>query len=246
MAEARNIGMNDCTRWRSTVSMFWLLSMIANSATAAANVTPTTMVDSRAAVITPTASRTTISATTPRAIEAVADPSGPVERVGHLVAGVAEGAAAQQQVLRQPDGHPDRGQAEAPVEALPAPDQTGQQRAEQGAQVDAHVVDGEAAVASLVVRGVHVAQHRAGGRLQRAGAERDADQADPHPGQTGEDGQRDVPEHDQHGRAGQGPLGAEQPVGDPGAEDGAEVDQAAVGADDRGRARLRAARVRPR
>ena len=68
IAEAMNIGMNDCTRWRSTVSMFLLVSMIAKRAMAAANVIMTTMPDSRAAVITPTSARITITASTPKAI----------------------------------------------------------------------------------------------------------------------------------------------------------------------------------
>ena len=81
----------------------------------------------------------------------VADPPAPVERVGDGVADVPEGAVAEQKVLRQAEGHPHRSQAEPPVEALHALQQAGEQRAEQGAEVHAHVVDREAGVAAGVL-----------------------------------------------------------------------------------------------
>ena len=115
--------------------------------------------------------------------------AAPVERVGDGMADVAEGAAAQQQVLGQTEGHPHCGEPEAPVEALHPLQQPGQQRAEQGTEVDPHVVDGEAGVATCVLGRVEVTEHRAGRGLEGPGAQRDAHEADPDPGEPGHQGQ---------------------------------------------------------
>ena len=129
---------------------------------------------------------------------------------------------------------PDRGEPEAPVEAPVLLQRSGQQRAEERAEVDAEVEEREAGVAARVVLGVQRADHGGRVRLQPAAAERDQHQADADADESRDRGERDVARHDHDGAVEQHALGAEQPVGQPGAEDRREVDQAAVRADDAG------------
>ncbi len=135
-------------------------------------------------------------------------------------------------VLRQADRHAEGGEAEADVEAPLLLQQPGQQRTEQGTDVDAHVEDREPGVAAFVVLVVERADQRRGGRLEATAAERDQDQADADPGEAGDQRQRDVTGHHHDGAGEQRPLRAQHPVRQPGSEDGREVDAAAVGADD--------------
>ena len=111
--------------------------------------------------------------------------------------------------------------------------QSGEQRSEERAEVDAQVEQREAGVATRVVRGVEGADERRGVGLDPAAAERDEDQADARPrAMPGKRRQGDVPGHDEDRRVEQRALGPDEPVGHPGPGDGAEVDQPAVGADD--------------
>ena len=127
-----------------------------------------------------------------------------------------------------------------PIAASPKPawkpilscGQAGQQRSEERADVDAHVEDREACVATIVVLVVQATDHRGGVRLEPAAAECDQHQTDADAPQAGEDRERDVPAHDHDGAVEQGAFGADQPVRDPRADDRREVDRAAVCADD--------------
>ena len=67
---------------------------------------------------------------------------------------------------------------EAPWKPTLLLQQAGEQRAEQGAEVDAEVEQREAGVAALVVLGVERADQRGGVRLQAAAADGDQHQAD--------------------------------------------------------------------
>ena len=150
------------------------------------------------------------------------------------MAGGADGGLAHEHVLDQADGHADGGEAEAPVEALHVPQQAGEQRAEQGADVDAHVEDGETGVAARVLAGVQLAEDDRRRGLQAAGAQGHEDQADGQAGDAGQHRQRNVAQHDQDRRVEQRLLGTQEAVGDPRADQGGHVDQAAVRADEGG------------
>lgn len=135
-------------------------------------------------------------------------------------------------VLDESDIHHDCCSAEAPVEALPAPQCIADERPDQSAQVDAHVVDGESTVATLVAARVEGAQDHLGRGLHRAGTDRDRDQSYDHSDDPWDDRQADVAEHDQDGRVEQGPFRRQDPVSHPCAEHAGEVDQPAVGTHD--------------
>jgi hypothetical protein len=81
---------------------------------------------------------------------------------------------------------------------------------------------------------VQRAKQRRGVRLERAGTERDQDEADGDAGQARYDGERDVTCHHDDAAVEHHPLHAEKPVGHPAAEHRRQVHQAAVGADDPG------------
>src|SRR6185312_4807637 len=102
-------------------------------------------------------------------------------------------------------------------------------------EVDAEVEQREAGVAPRVVGRVEGADDRRGVGLEPTAADPDTQQADDDAGEPGQDGQPDVPEHDQDGAVEQRPFTADQPVRDPGTQDGRQVDQTAVSADQTGR-----------
>ncbi len=130
----------------------------------------------------------------------------------------------------QAQGHADGGRAEAPVEPLAFLQPAGDQRADQPACVDAHVEDGEAGVAAFVLLSVQAAHQRGGVGLEPAGADAHQHQAGDEAGNARQERQRNVACHDQDGRAEQDPFRTEEPVSQPGAKNGGEVDSAAVGA----------------
>src|SRR5699024_1277796 len=73
------------------------------------------------------------------------------KRVCNLVPGIFNGLLTHGDVLEQADGHHDGRSTKAPVEALPAPQCVGDQRAEQTADIHTHVVDGEATVTAGII-----------------------------------------------------------------------------------------------
>ena len=154
--------------------------------------------------------------------------------------------APEHHVLGQAERHADRRGAEAVVEPDAGLQQAGDQRADEGAEVDAEIEQREAAVGAGVALLVERAEQRRRVGLQRAGAQRDEHQADADAGQAGQDRQRDVAEHDHHAAVEHGAFHAEQPVGDPAAEHRRQVHQPAVGADDAGGGALRQLRARRR
>ena len=207
--------------------------MTAKYAAAASPLTQATIVASRSRVITPVRLRTTTAAaaTAARPTYRVREPASS----GFGTCRVSSGQVlATEGVLHQAERHADRGEAEAEVEAPLLLQQAGEQRTEQGAEVDAHVEDREAGVAALVVLVVERADERGGVGLETTAAERDQHQADPDAGETGQQGQRDVAEHHDHGAVEQRALRTDHPVGEPGAEDRGQVDGAAVRPDDPG------------
>ena len=70
--------------------------------------------------------------------------------------------------------------------------------------------------------------HGAGGGLDAAAAEGDADEACNHAADAGDEGKGNVAEHDQHAGIKQGAFRAEDAVGDPAAKDGREIDAATI------------------
>ena len=161
----------------------------------------------------------------------------PRQRVAHHPRLCRE-VLASEGVLQQADPHADRGDREAPVEAEGRLQQARQDGAEERAEVDAEVEQREARIAARVLGGVQRADH--GGRvgLQSAGAQGDEHEADADAREAGQDGERDVPGHDDDGADEQHALRAEHPVGQPRPHDRGQVDGAAVGADDAGRGGL--------
>ena len=140
-------------------------------------------------------------------------------------------AFASERVLGEPDGHSDRGEREPPVEAERGLQEAGEERAEEGAEVDAEVEDRETGVASRILLRVERADHARGVRFEPAAAERDEQEPHDHAGGAGQERERDVPGHDDDRAPEQHPLRAEHPVGQPRAEDRRQVDRPAVGAD---------------
>ena len=147
--------------------------------------------------------------------------------MGHA-ATVGTEVASEHHVLAQPQGHADRGRTEAVVEAHVGLQQSGDQRAGKGTDVDSQVEQGEAAVAARVAMVIQRAQQRGGIGLERAGAQRDEDQAHGNAHQTRQDRQRDVAAHHHHAAVGDRALHSQHPVRHPAAKDRREIDEAAV------------------
>ncbi len=118
--------------------------------------------------------------------------------------------------------------------ALVLAEPAGDQRSGEGADVDGHVVEGEARVAPVVVRAVQLADHGGDVRLEQAGAGADQSEAGPGHGGGGH-GHGVVAAGDEDAAPEHGPVGAEDPVGEPSAGDGDEVDHGPVGRRDGGR-----------
>ena len=137
-------------------------------------------------------------------------------------------------VLDQADGHADRGHPEGVVETERTSGESGEQRAEQGTDIDPHVEDRKTRVPAVVVRRIQRAHH--GGRvaLDAAAAQSDTRQAHADAHEARQDRQREVPDHHQNRAVEQRSLGAQHPVGDPAPGYGRHVDQAAVSADQAG------------
>jgi hypothetical protein len=125
------------------------------------------------------------------------------------------------------------------VEADPGLQQAGDQRADERAEVDAQIEQGEAAVTARVILLIEGAEKRRRVGLQRAGAERDEPQADADAGQTGNQRERDVTAHHHHAAVEDGAFHAEKPIRDPAAQHCGEVNEPAVGADNASRGGLR-------
>ena len=136
----------------------------------------------------------------------------PTGTVARAAAGSATWCASSGRFLR-----PARtGSGRSPCRRRPAPkpqwkpsvscSQAGQQRAEQRAEVDAHVEDGEAGVAAVVLR-ARTASRPARWRWPSTPPEPKAirTRPTPSPGMPGQQGQRDVPQHDHDGGVEQRP-----------------------------------------
>ena len=108
---------------------------------------------------------------------------------------------------------------EADVEAELLCSQSGQQRTDERAQVDAQVEEGEAGVATLVVGGVQGADQGRRVRLDATAAEGDEHQPDADAGVPGKGREGEVTEHDQHRGVEERTLRADEPVGHPGPDD---------------------------
>ena len=138
----------------------------------------------------------------------------PLDRVGHHV-GLVGKPVAEGGVLRQPERHADGRGQEPGVEAPLLLEQSGQQRADERADVDAHVEQREPGVAASVVLVVERADQRARVGLHSARAEGDQHQPDTDTEQSGQQRERDVAEHDGGRGVEERPLRAEHAVGQP-------------------------------
>ena len=147
--------------------------------------------------------------------------------VGNAVGFLGEPLAAQR-VDEQADRHAHRCSAEADVEAVACLQPAGDQRANEAAQVDAHVEDGEAGVAALVLLAIQAAHQGGGVRFQAAGANTYQHQACDQAWNARQEGQCDVARHDHDGRTEEDLFGAEETVGEPGAEDRRQVNATTV------------------
>jgi len=145
---------------------------------------------------------------------------------------------AEDHVLSQPEGHPDRCGPKAKVESEAGLQQPGDQRPGKSAKVDAQVEQRETAVATWITLVIERSEERRSVGLERTRAQSDQHQADRHPAQTGQNRQRDVTAHDDDAAVERGPFHPQHPVGHPPAQHGGEVNQTAVGTDDAGGGRL--------
>ncbi len=155
------------------------------------------------------------------------------QRHGHHAAARAQVPGAEQE-LEQAETHADRGQREAQVPAVVLADRADHQRRGEGADVDAHVEDGESAVPARIAGPVvEVPDHRGDVRLEQAGAERDQGQAREEGALAGQR-QRQVAGHDDQRRDGDGLARPPHPVAEPAARHGEQVDHRHVDGVDRG------------
>ena len=160
-------------------------------------------------------------------------------RVGVVVDGghaalVAQRPAAGVQEVDESEQHGDGGGAKAPMPAPVLAEITGDQPAEDRADIDAHVEEGEAGVAAAdVVLVVELADEGRDVGLEQPGADGDRDEAEEEDrgGGTGycEQG---VPEHDGDAADDDRPLAAPETVGDPAAGQGQYVGRGGVQAVD--------------
>ena len=86
--------------------------------------------------------------------------------------GVAK-VPATEGVLNQPADHPDSRCAKSNVPVHALPEIAAHQRRDEGAEVDAHVVDREARVATMILRSVETSHDDRGIALEEAGADHD-------------------------------------------------------------------------
>jgi hypothetical protein len=152
------------------------------------------------------------------------------QRVGHLVGGLGQLAPADR-ILDQPDGHPDGSCGEPDAEAVARLEPTGEQGSQECTQVDPQVEDRKPRVPARILFGVEGADEGRRVGLDSSAADSDQDQPHPDAESPGQDREGDVAGHDEEGRVEQGAFGADEAIGHPSARDRAEVDQAAVGAD---------------
>ena len=147
---------------------------------------------------------------------------------------------ASDSVAPQAECHADGGGAEAVVKADVFLQEAGDERAEETADVDGNVEDGKTGIAQRAQLFVFIkrADHRTGGCFDATAAEGDADQTGNHAVHTGNKGKRDMTAHDEDARVKQGAFRAPEAVGQPAAENGGEVNAAAVSADDTARDRF--------
>ena len=124
--------------------------------------------------------------------------------------------------LHQAEQHADRRQREARAPAERRGGDRHEDRAEERAEVDAHVEDREAGIAARAAFGIELRDDGADVRLEQADAEHDHQQADEEQLRVA-GGERAIAEHDQHAAPEHGALLADQPVGDPAAEQREQV-----------------------
>ena len=149
-------------------------------------------------------------------------------------AGTAEMLTGRQE-LRDAERHTHarRHEADAPTVSLREP--RGDQRSDEGADVDAHVEDREAGVPTAAALGIQVGDQRRDVRLEQADAEDDDDQAEIEHRGVRRQPQAETAEGDEDAAVQHGFLGADQPVGDPAAGQRDDVHRCGVEAVDRGR-----------
>ena len=140
-----------------------------------------------------------------------------------MEAGVAE-VLGVGQILDDADGHADADgdEGEAPVDELA--NVADDERGDPGADVDAHVVDGEAGVAAGVAGGIEAADERGDVRLEEAGAEADDAEAEIEHFDRGR-GEAEVADGDGDAAVEDGLALAEETVSEPSAGDAHEVNE---------------------
>jgi len=166
--------------------------------------------------------------------------AGGSERQHRLPRALLRGAGAETRVpqvparpyeLRQSDRHAERRQRKAPAPAEAVGEPAHQQRPDQGPEIDAHVEDREPRVAARAAFGIERGHHDAGVGFEQADADRDHEQPEVEDLRAAH-GQHEIAGDDQHCAAHHRALRAEQPVGDPAAEEAEEIGAADVHAVD--------------
>ena len=114
---------------------------------------------------------------------------------------------------------------------------TGDERSDERPDVDSHVENREARIASRSALGIKLADDRRDVRLEQPGADDDENEAEEKRLVREQDRQRDgdVAERDEHAAVPDGALKAQPPVGDPAAGERRQVDRRRVDPDDRRR-----------
>ena len=130
-------------------------------------------------------------------------------------------------VLHDAADHADAGRAEPDVPVDPLPEVSAHERRDEGAEVDAHVVDREAGVAARVVRSVQAAHDHRGVAFQETGADDDQRQPDVERRQR-LDGHAEVAARDDDAAVQDGAALTDQAVGDPAARQAGHVDHRRV------------------
>ena len=150
-------------------------------------------------------------------------------------------------IAPQPEGHADGRQAEAVMKAEVVLQQAGKRRAEKAADVHGQIEDGEAGIAhrrhGLVI--VQRAEHGVGRRFDAPTAQRHHHQATGQSGHARQHCQCDVAQHHHHAGIEQRALRPPHPVGQPGPQNGGQIDAATIEPDDAARHRLVDAQTAP-
>src|SRR5690606_12607060 len=147
----------------------------------------------------------------------------------------AQGLVLKRGEHGEADQHAHARSTEAPVPTHLLSKESGNELAEECANVDSHVEDGETRITTRTTFGVQIADNRGDVRLQQSGSQNDEDEPQeerqPAGGERGY-ADRNVSERNERGAVQDCAPKAEQPVGYPSTRQGCQVDTGSVNADD--------------